>query len=101
MDKQQAYKDKVKAEINEHAAKLAAFKTKLKSEAADVKSSSIEKIDALEQKLSQAKDRLTDIGEVAEESWESVKNRLEVARNDVSKSIKSLFADDENKQKKQ
>ena len=77
MDKQKAYKDKVNAEITEHSAKLSALKAKLKSEAVDAKVASMEKIDELEKKLAHVKDKLSDIGEAAEGSWEAIKDRLE------------------------
>ena len=93
MDKQKAYKEKVNAEIDEYSAKLAALKTKLKSEATDVKVNAMERIDELEQMLSHVKEKLTDMGDVAEGSWEAIKDRLEDTRKDASASIKKLFTD--------
>jgi hypothetical protein len=100
MDKQKAYKEKVSAEISEYSAKLAALKAKLMSEAAGAKVASMEKIHEIEEKLSHVKEKLVDVGDVAEGSWGAIKDRLEVAREEVSASVKKLFADhnkDDNK----
>ena len=93
MDKKEAYKEKVNAEIIEHSTKISALKAKLKSEAVDAKVASMEKIDELEKKLAHIKDKLSDAGDAAEGSWEAIKDRLEATRKEISISVKKLFAD--------
>ena len=93
MNKQKVYKDKVNAEITEHSAKLSALKAKFKSEAVDAKVASMEKIDEIEKKLVHVKEKLSDIGDATEGSWEAIKERLEGTRKEISTSLKKLFSD--------
>lgn len=81
MSKQDAYRQKIEAEIEEQKARLEVLKAQAKKKVADGKLGVYEEIEKLESKLTDAKSTLTNLKDSGEE-----------ALGKLSSSIKGMFS---------
>jgi chromosome segregation ATPase len=81
MSKQDVYRQKVEAEIEEQKARLELLKAQAKQQVADGKLGVYEEIEKLESKLTEAKSTLLNLKDSGEEALEK-----------LGKSIKGLFS---------
>lgn len=79
MDKNEAYKQKIEAELELVQAKLAEYKAQMKISAADAHLKYSRSVDEIEQKLDATKAKLKELSETGEDAWEDVKERVESA----------------------
>lgn len=79
MDKNEAYKQKIEAELELVQAKLAEYKAQMKISAADAHLKYGRSVDEIEQKLDATKAKLKELSEAGEDAWEDVKERVESA----------------------
>ena len=81
MSKEDSYRQKIEAEIEEQKAKLEVLKASAKKRMAEGKISAYEEVDKLEKKLEEAKENL-----------KNLKNSGEETLKNFSRSIKNMFS---------
>lgn len=91
MSKKDAYIQKVQAKIEEQTAKLKGLQAKAKGNVADQKLMAYDQIEKLEKTLDNAKVRLNEVTDAAEDKWESLTGRLDALTEEVTASAKKLL----------
>jgi hypothetical protein len=89
MSTKEAYKQKIKAELELAQAKLAEFKAQAKSSAADARIKNAKQVDELEQKINATKSKLRELGEASGDGWEQLKVGVESAWGALSTAIRN------------
>ena len=92
MSTKEAYKQKIEAELELAQAKLAEFKAKAKSSAADTRIKYSKQVDELEQKVDATKVKLKELGEASDDAWEQLKVGVESAWGALSTAIRNAAA---------
>jgi hypothetical protein len=92
MSTQEAYKQKIEAELELAQAKLAEFKAQAKSSAADARINYAKQIDELEQKVGTTWTKLKELGEASDDAWEQLKEGVENAWATLSAAIRNATA---------
>ncbi len=92
MSTKEAYKQKIEAELELAQAKLAEFKAKAKSSAADTRIKYSKQVDELEQKVDATKVKLKELGEASDDAWEQLKVGVESAWDALSTAIRNAAA---------
>ena len=92
MSKQEAYKAKARAKLEEHEAKLHAVRAKLKGAAADVRLELEDQVDGAEKKLARMKKKFASLADEGDEVWEEFTGSVEKAWDGLGDKVKSLFA---------
>jgi predicted nuclease with TOPRIM domain len=95
MSKKDAYIKKAQAKIDEQIAKLDQLKARARGEIADKEIKSREKVDELESKIREAKARLSEITDAADDAWENIKDKFDHLADDIGSSFKRFFGKDE------
>ncbi|MDD2466085.1 MAG: hypothetical protein PHI97_18965 [Desulfobulbus sp.] len=92
MHLREAYRQKMAAELNLAKAKLAELKAQAENSAADARIKHDEQFDQLEQDVDAIKDKLKELGESSEDSWELIKGGLESSWNILNTTIQRVAA---------
>ncbi len=92
MNSKDAYIEKAAARIEEYSAKLELLKAKAGVEVVNRKIDAQEHIVKLEASLENAKSRLTELSDAAEDGWEDLSERFEVLADDLGASFRKFFA---------
>ena len=92
MSTKEAYKQKIEAELELAQAKLAEFKAKAKSSAADTRIKYSKQVDELEQKVDATKVKLKELSEASDDAWEQLKVGVESAWDALSTAIRNAAA---------
>lgn len=92
MSKQDAYKQKVEAEMELLKANLKVLKAKVKILSADANLKYTKQINAMEDEYSVVKTKLHELGKASESTWENLKVELEVLWNTLSTKVKNALA---------
>jgi hypothetical protein len=92
MNKKEAFKQKMEAELELAQAKLDQFKAKAKSSAADARIKYTKQVDELEQKVAATRVRLKELGEAGDDAWEQLKDGVESAWGALSAAIRDAVA---------
>jgi hypothetical protein len=92
MSTKEAYKQKIEAELELAQAKLAEFKAKAKSSAADTRIKYSKQVDELEQKVDATKVKLKELGDASDDAWEQLKVGVESAWDALSTAIRNAAA---------
>lgn len=91
MDKK-AYKEKLEAQINEWQAEVNKLKAQAEKHKAEGKIKYQEKINSLEHKLQQHKNKLKALQEAGEEKWEDLKKEIDKESNEIKAQLKDIFS---------
>ncbi|MEO5929369.1 MAG: coiled coil domain-containing protein [Candidatus Kapaibacterium sp.] len=83
MSLKDAYKDKMNAQLDEWDADVAKMRAKADKSEADAKIDHYKEINGWEAHRDNARAKLKDLDNAAEDTWEDVKNGVENAWNDV------------------
>lgn len=92
MDKKDAYKQKIEAELELVKAQLEVLKAKAKGLLADANLEYVNEINEMEDSYAIVKSKLTELGEASESTWENLKIETENAWNSLSTNVKSAIA---------
>ena len=92
MTRQEEYIKKAQAKFDELKAEFDRLKARARSEIADQKLVSHEKIDEIEKKIEAARARLSEMADSAEDRLESLRERFEVLVDDIGGSFKKFFS---------
>lgn len=91
MDRKQ-YEEKKEAVLRDWSARIDDLKKKADQSKADVKLKYYEQIETLRIKQENAKKRLRELKEAGGEKWESIKNSIEDALNDLKDSFNNTIS---------
>lgn len=92
MSKQDAYKQKIEAELEVVQAKLAEYKAEAKSSAADVRIEYTKHVDDLEKMADTINAKLKELEVSGEDTWEALKEGLESAWNTFTTAVHETAA---------
>ncbi len=92
MDTQEAFKQKVEAEVELAQAKLAELKAQAKSSVADAQIKYAEQAAELEQKVEATKAKLKEVSEAGAEGRERLKGGMESAWSSLSTAVRDTIA---------
>lgn len=87
MNKKEAYKQKLDAELEIAQARLDEFRATAKSMAADTRINYAKHLEELEKGVETAKAKMTELGEAGEDGWEKLKDGVEKAVKGLSNLI--------------
>lgn len=88
MTKQEAYKQKIEAELELAQAKLAEYKARAKSAAADARLQYIKHVEEIEERLNATEARLKELNEAGENAWGHLKEGVESAWETLRSALK-------------
>ena len=88
----EAYRQKLSAQVEEQKARVDQFKAKAKGKAAQARIEAEEQIGLIEQQIDAARAQLAKLAEASEDAWEDLKDDVEKAWNDLSKTAKGFFS---------
>lgn len=77
MNKKEAYKQKIEAELELAQAKLAEYKARVKSAVADARIQYIKHVEEIEHGLNAAEAKIKELNEAREDKWEHLKEGAE------------------------
>lgn len=83
MDLQEAYKQKMAAQLKEWSAQIDLFEAKAENAGADMKVRRAEELDGLRAKHRTAHEKLRDLEKASDEAWEQVKETADKIREDL------------------
>ena len=87
MEKQQAYRDNMNAQLREWQAKIDALKAKVEKANTEQKIKYYEEIESLYTKQEQVHEKLDELRNAGEDAWEDVKSGVETAWKDLRLSV--------------
>ncbi len=87
-----AYRQKAEARIEEYQAKLQQARARAKGASADAKIEAERHIAELEGAIEAGRERLSKLGDAAEEAWQDLARSLDAAWEEVSDGIKKVMA---------
>jgi len=79
MDKRKEYQEKLDAQLNEWNAQLSLLRAKAEKAGAEAKSEYSKMLDALQQKVDEARPKLQELKTAGDEAWEDLKSGAEKA----------------------
>lgn len=91
MDKQDAYRAKFEAKIEEQQAKLAQLKAKAKGGAADAQLEAHEQVEKLEAMITEMKGKLGELADAGEGAWEELSVGFEKAWGEISSAAEGVL----------
>lgn len=91
MNKQDAYRAKFEARIEEQQAKLAQLKAKVKGGAADAQIEAYEQVEKIEAMVTQMKGKLAQLSDAGEDAWEELGAGFERAWGEVSSAVDGVL----------
>lgn len=92
MSTQEAYKQKIEAELVVAESKLTEFKAQIGNMVADERIKHSEQVDALEAQVTSTKAKLKELGDADETMWEQMKDGVESAWTSLSNGVHDLAA---------
>lgn len=93
MSTKEAYKQKIEAELELAQAQLAEFKARMKNSTADARIKYAKQVDKVEQGVDATKDKLKELGEAGDDTWERFKDGVESAWGALSAAVRDTAAD--------
>tara|TARA_R110001592_G_scaffold349243_1_gene644100 strand:+ start:286 stop:576 length:291 start_codon:yes stop_codon:yes gene_type:complete len=87
MNKKELYQQKIQAQLNEWKAEVDKLKANASGGSADAQLKLKKQIEALHGKIGEGKAKLSEIADVSEDTWESVKDDLDSAWNSIRSSV--------------
>ena len=87
MDLQEAYKQKMAAQLKEWSAQIDLFEAKAENAGADMKVRHAEELDRLRMKQRTAHEKLEDLEKATGEAWEKIKETADKIREDLKTGI--------------
>lgn len=91
MTKQDAYRAKFEAKIEEQQAKLAQLKAKAKGGAADAQIEAHEQAEKLEAMIAEMKGKLAELADAGEDAWEELGAGFERAWGEMSSAVEGVL----------
>ncbi len=92
MSKKQAYEEKFKAQLDELNAKIDVLKAKAKQAEGSVKADYHETIEDLQNKRSEAKNKLQELSAASDDAWEDLKQGVESSASTFADAVKSAVS---------
>ena len=92
MDLQEAYKQKMAAQLKEWSAQIDLFEAKAENAGADMKVRHAEELDRLRMKQRTAHEKLEDLEKATGEAWEKIKETADKIREDLKTGIAEAHA---------
>ncbi|HEX9776876.1 MAG TPA: coiled coil domain-containing protein [Geopsychrobacteraceae bacterium] len=89
MSKKQAYEEKLEAQLDEWNAKINVLKAKAEKVEAEAKIEYHEMIETLKTKQAAAKNKLAELHNASDDSWEDLKEGVENAWKSLNAAVKS------------
>lgn len=92
MKKKELYQQKKQAELDEWIAEVSKLKAEISGADADAKLALNEHIQALEDKIKDGRTRLAQVANATEDTWESIKERVESAWDSMTAAFSGVAA---------
>jgi len=92
MSKKDAYKEKLKAQLDEWDAKIDVLKAKANKAEASAKSDYQETVEDLKKKRSKAEEQLNKLQNASEDAWKDMKNGMEQAWSELGDAIDTAMS---------
>ncbi|MGJ8669530.1 MAG: hypothetical protein ACSHXK_08590 [Oceanococcus sp.] len=91
MSKRDLYLEKAQAKIDEQVARLDQLKARVRGKVADQKIVAHDHLEKLDANLENAKVKLAEVKDAAEDTWEDVAGRLDRLSDDLAASFKKFL----------
>ncbi len=92
MDSKEAYKQKLNAQLKEWSAQISLINAKIENKGADMRLKYAKELDSVKEKQDEVIQKIKDLDQATEESWEKVKVTTDQILNDLKTGVNNILS---------
>ena len=92
MDSKEAYKQKLNAQLKEWSAQISLMNAKIENKGADMRLKYAKELDSVKEKQDEVIQKIKDLDQSTEESWEKVKVTTDQILNDLKNGVNNILS---------